>query len=164
MISLIALTLVLAIMLGELSLSRVNERRLRARGAVAVPDPVYPTMRWAYPAVFIVMTVEGTLGRSGIDSLVRTGIGVFAASKLLKAWAISSLGERWTYKVLVLPGIPLVSAGPYRFVRHPNYVAVVGELIGFVLITRAYVTGPLGLAFFSWLLQRRIRAEEQALR
>ena len=96
--------------------------------------------------------------------LVLIGVGVFTAAKLLKFWAIATLGERWTYKVLVLPGIPLVASGPYRLMRHPNYVGVVGELIGMALITGARVTGPAGLVFFSWLLVRRIRAEEQALR
>ena len=68
------------------------------------------------------------------------------------------------YKVLVLPGVPLVTGGPYQFVRHPNYVGVIGELIGMALITGARVTGPFGVVFFSWLLVRRIRAEERALR
>jgi len=66
--------------------------------------------------------------------------------------------------VLVLPGVPLVTGGPYRFVRHPNYVGVVGELLGMALVTGARVTGPLGIVFFSWLLFRRIRAEDRALR
>ena len=72
--------------------------------------------------------------------------------------------DRWTYKVLVLPGVPLVTGGPYRFVKHPNYVGVIGELIGMALMTGARVSGPLGLFFFSWLLIRRIQAEERALR
>jgi methyltransferase len=91
------------------------------------------------------------------------GIAVFAIAKVVKFWAITTLGERWTYKVLVLPGVPLVTGGPYRFVRHPNYVGVVGELVGMALITGARVTGPLGLILFSWLLMRRIQAEERAL-
>ena len=159
-----ALLIVLALMLVELWLSSRHERILRVRGAVEVADPVYSTMRWAYPGVFVVMAAEGVLSPPVSASVLAMGIAVFALGKAIKAWAISTLGERWTYKVLVLPGVPLVTNGPYRFVRHPNYVGVVGELIGMALITGARVTGPLGLVFFSWLLVRRIRAENQVLR
>jgi methyltransferase len=96
--------------------------------------------------------------------VVLTGIAIFIAGKVIKIWAMATLGDRWTYKVFVVPDVPLVTSGPYRFVRHPNYVGVVGELLGMALITGARVTGPLGLVFFSWLLVRRIRAEDRALR
>ena len=164
MIASAALAVVLLLMLGELWLSRRHERVLRARGAVAAPDPVYSTMRWAYPAVFVIMALEGVAREAVSLNIFLTGVVVFAAGKILKAWAIATLGERWTYTVLVLPGTPLVSSGPYRYLRHPNYVGVVGELVGMALITNARVSGPLGLVFFSWLLVRRIRAEDRALR
>jgi len=162
MIPALALAVVLLLMLGELWLSMRHERALRARGACESSDPVYATMRWAYPAVFVVMAVEGALSPAVPAAVL--GIVVFIAGKAIKTWAIASLGERWTYKVLVLPGVPLVTDGPYRFVRHPNYVGVIGELIGMALITGARVTGPLGVVFFSWLLVRRILAEDRALR
>lgn len=164
MIAAAALAVVLALMLVELSLSTRHERLLRARGAVESPDPVYATMRWAYPAVFVAMAAEGAWSGPVPASVVLAGVAIFVVGKLIKAWAIVTLGERWTYKVLVLPGVPLVTGGPYQFVRHPNYVGVIGELIGMALITGARVSGPLGVVFFSWLLLRRIRAEEQALR
>ncbi|HVG55787.1 MAG TPA: isoprenylcysteine carboxylmethyltransferase family protein [Vicinamibacterales bacterium] len=164
MIPAMALAVVLLLMLGELWLSMRHERALRARGACESFDPVYATMRWAYPAVFVVMAVEGALSPAVPAAVLGTGIVVFIAGKAIKTWAIASLGERWTYKVLVLPGVPLVTDGPYRFVRHPNYVGVIGELIGMALITGARVTGPLGVVFFSWLLVRRILAEDRALR
>ena len=164
MISMVALAVVLALMLGELWLSLRNERTLLARGAFAPPDPVYSSMRLAYPAVFILMAVEGALLPYASANLLAAGTAVFVLGKAVKVWAIATLGERWTYKVLILPGAPLVANGPYRFMRHPNYVGVVGELIGMALITGARVTGPLGVLFFSWLLLRRIRAEDRALR
>ena len=164
MIATAAFAVVIAFMLGELWLSSRNERTLTGRGAVAPPDPVYRTMRWAYPAVFVAMAAEGTLTGPPPPALILLGMAVFAVGKLLKFWAIAILGHRWTYKVLVLPGVPLVSSGPYRFLRHPNYVGVIGELVGMALVTGARVAGPLGLVFFSWLLLRRVRAEEQALR
>jgi methyltransferase len=164
MIPAAALAVVLSLMLVELWVSTRHERLLRARGAVESPDPVYATMRWAYPAVFVAMAAEGFLSEPVPTHVVLAGVAIFIIGKLLKAWAITTLGERWTYKVLVLPGVPLVTGGPYQFVRHPNYVGVIGELIGMALITGARVTGPFGVVFFSWLLVRRIRAEERALR
>lgn len=163
MIAAAALAAVSLFMLAELRVSTRHERRLLARGAVAPADPVYSTMRWAYPAVFVAMAAEGLTSGPVPTIVLFTGIAVFIVGKIIKLWAIATLGDRWTYKVLVLPGAPLVASGPYRFVRHANYVGVVGELIGMALITGARVSGPLGLVFFSWLLMRRIRAEEQAL-
>ena len=164
MIAVTALAVVMVLMLGELWLSMRHERILLARGAFEPPDPVYSSMRLAYPGVFVAMGIEGMLSPPVPEPLLAAGIAVFVAGKAVKAWAIATLGERWTYKVLVLPGAPLITGGPYRFIRHPNYVGVVGELIGMALITGARVTGPLGVLFFSWLLLRRIRAEDRALR
>jgi len=163
MIAAAALVVVLVFMLAELVVSTRNERLLHTRGAITPPDAVYSTMRWAYPAVFVAMAAEGAVSTPVPTRVLWAGIAVFTLGKIIKLWAIATLGDRWTYKVLVLPGVPLVANGPYRFVRHPNYVGVIGELIGMALITGARVSGPLGLVFFSWLLMRRIRAEEQAL-
>ena len=164
MIATTALVVVMLGMLAELQLSTRNERVLRARGAIEPPDPVYPTMRWAYPAVFVAMAAEGVLYSAVPTTVLISGIVVFVLGKVIKIWAIATLGGRWTYKVLVLPGVPLVTGGPYALVSHPNYVGVVGELLGMALITGARVTGPLGIVFFSWLLIRRVRAEDSALR
>lgn len=158
-----ALLAVCLVMLLELWVSRRNERTLLARGALAAPDPVYGTMRWMYPGTFVMMTLEGLLTGPFDRAFVWAGAAVLVAAKLLKAWAIHSLGERWTYRVFVLPEVPLVTEGPYRWIRHPNYVGVVGELVGFALLVGARVTGPLAVLLFGELLRRRIRAEEQAL-
>jgi methyltransferase len=159
-----AALVVLLTMLGELVVSRAHERALFARGAVAPADPVYPVMRWAYPLVFVAMVIEGLLSGPAPSNVVIAGILVFVLGKALKFWAIHALGEFWTYRVLVVPGAPLVADGPYRLMRHPNYVGVLGELIGMALVVGARFTGPLATLFFSYLLWRRIRAEEAALR
>ena len=163
MLPTLALAVVLALMLAELIWSRRNERRLRARGAVAVEDPVYGTMQWAYPGVFVAMGLEALLVGPPPALVSAAGAVVFVLGKLLKYWAIASLRERWTYRVFVLPNTPLVTTGPYRYMRHPNYVGVIGELAGVALFLGARVTGPLGVVFFSWLLVRRVSAEEKAL-
>lgn len=159
----LALLAVIVMMLAELWLSSSNERVLLAHGAIEARDPVFSLMRVAYPAVFVAMAVEGALTGVELGPMTFAGVSVMFAAKALKFWAIASLGPRWSYKVLVLPRVPLVTAGPYRWFRHPNYIGVVGELIAMALMTRAMVTGPLGTLFFGWLLYRRIAAEERAM-
>lgn len=163
MIVVVTLSIVAVLMTGELWLSRRNERRLMQQGAVPADDPAYATMRWAYPAAFVMMALEGMVVGPPPLPIAMTGVATMVAAKLLKYWAMASLGERWTYRVIVLPGVPLVASGPYRFIRHPNYVGVVGELLGMALLTGAWVMGPTALVCFSWLLARRIRAEEKAI-
>jgi methyltransferase len=162
-IAFVALAVVLLLMLIELSLSRRNEETLLARGATQPPDPVYATMRVVYPGTFIVMAIEGALTAAFDNRFLVGGVIVLVAGKLLKAWAIRSLGERWTYRVFVLPDAPLVTVGPYRWMRHPNYVGVIAELVGFALLVGARLTGPVAVVAFGVLLWRRIRAEEHAL-
>ena len=87
----------------------------------------------------------------------------FVLAKALKYWAITTLGPRWTFRVLVLPSAPLVATGPYRWLRHPNYVAVAGELIGAALVMSSGITGVVSLAVFGWLMLRRIVVEDRAL-
>jgi methyltransferase len=91
------------------------------------------------------------------------GLAVFVVAKALKYWAIATLGTRWTFRVLVVPGAPLVGAGPYRFMRHPNYVGVCLELVGMACMARAFVSGPLAVGVFAALLVARMRVEDRAL-
>lgn len=151
------------LMLGELLVSKAHERTLLRQGAVEPPDPPFRLMQWAYPLVFVAMAIDGVVeGGSSTRTLV-AGAALWLAAKALKFWAIRSLGTFWTFRLIVVPGAPLVVTGPYRWLRHPNYVAVVGELVGFALLVGARVAGPLGLVCFGYLLRERIVAEEAAL-
>jgi methyltransferase len=163
MIAFGALVVALAMMFGEQQRSRANERILRASGAVEAENDVYKTMSWAYPATFVSMSLEGMYAGRGAAPLLVAGAVVFIAAKFLKYWAIASLGTRWTFRVLTITGTPLVSHGPYAVVRHPNYIAVVGEMLGFALLVQAPVTGALSVVGFTMLLRRRIVVEERAL-
>src|SRR5688572_18719890 len=108
--------IVFGAMLWELRVSRANEREYRRRGAVEGPDPVYRLMRVAYPGAFLLMAIEGVWRSPLAGWPLPAGAVLFVVAKLLKVWAIRALGHRWTYKVLVLPHEPLVTAGPYAFV------------------------------------------------
>ena len=162
-IALLALFAVLLIMAGESVLSRHNERVLRQRGAVEPADDVISVMRWAYPGCFVAMAIEGAWAGPTSPPALSLGLAIFGFAKALKMWAISTLGIRWTFRVLVLPGAPLVSRGPYALLRHPNYVAVIGEIVGFALLVWAPLTGVTSLVGFGALLYRRIRVEDRAL-
>jgi methyltransferase len=154
---------VLAVMAGESVLSSYNAALLRARGAVEPPGDVFRLMQWAYPLGFVALAVEGALTGPAAEPALAAGILVFGLAKALKAWAISTLGARWSFRVLVPPGEPPIVAGPYRLIRHPNYLAVAGEIAGAALIVGAPVTGVVFLAGFGWLMRRRIAVEDRAL-
>lgn len=163
MVVFVTLVVVALTMLAEQRVSRRHEQDLRARGAVEPSDDVYRAMQVAYPLGFLGMVAEGAALRS--DDLVLSGVGIaiFVGAKLLKYWAIVSLGRRWTFRVLVPPGDRLVAAGPYRWLRHPNYVAVIGELLGVAWLLRSWIVGPIVIVGFWWLMARRIAVENRAL-
>jgi methyltransferase len=121
-------------------------------------------MAWAYPLAFVLMAIEGALFAPSPGLVTLAGAVLFGIAKGLKLWAIASLGTRWTFRVLVLPDAPLISRGPYAWLRHPNYVGVVGELVGMGMLTGARLTGPLTVLFFATLLRRRVSVEERALK
>jgi methyltransferase len=154
---------VFAVMAGEAALSSYNAGLLRGRGAVEPADDVYATLRWAYPAAFLAMGVEGALMGPAPPALLGAGLVMFGAAKALKAWVITSLGPRWTFRVLVPPGDLLVTRGPYRLMRHPNYLAVCGEIVGVALTVGAPFTGAAALAGVGWLLRQRIAVEDRVL-
>ena len=150
-------------MLAEARRSRRHERALRALGAIEPADDVYWAMQIAYPACFVAMVAEAWVRDVPPGRAFAAGAIVFVAAKAIKYWAIATLGERWTFRVLVLPGQPLVTAGPYRLLRHPNYLGVAGELVGAALMAHAPLAGAVSLVVFGILLLARIRVEERAL-
>ena len=162
-ISVLTTIAILLIMAGEAVLSAFNEKLLRARGAIEPPGDVIDAMKWVYPGAFVAMGIEGALrGPAPMDALL-FGLALLGFAKALKIWAISSLGSKWSYKVLVVPGEPLVASGPYRFLSHPNYLAVVGELVSVAMIVWAPVAGVLSTIAFGSLMIARIRVEDRAL-
>jgi methyltransferase len=151
------------LMLVEAGVSWRHERRLRARGAVEPPGDVYRAMQVAYPLGFFVLAAEGAF-RGVPPGWFWMGAAVFALAKALKYWAIVTLGDRWCFRVLVPPDAVLIASGPYRFLNHPNYLAVAGELAGLALASGAWLTGPLVAAGFGWLTRQRIAVEDRCLR
>lgn len=155
---------VFGLLLVEAVRASANERAQRARGGHEPPGDVYRIMRIVYPGAFLAMFAEGAWRGAAPREAVAAGVLVFLAAKLLKWWAILSLGRFWTFRVIVVPGADLVATGPYRWLRHPNYVGVMGELAGVALVTGAVVSGVAGFVMFGGLVLERISLEERALR
>lgn len=150
--------------LAELRVSRRHERALRARGAVEAGAGHYPVMV-ALHALFLVACAAEVwlLERPFVPWLGWPALAVLLAAQGLRYWTLSTLGERWTTRVLVPPGEPPVTAGPFRFVRHPNYLAVALEIAALPLIHTAWLTALLFSLANAALLRVRIGVEERAL-
>lgn len=163
LLTIAALVVVLGLMLGERALSRAHEAALRARGAIEPSGDVYRQLACVYPLAFVVMATESLLMGPHSRVVAGTGLLVLIAAKALKGWAMWCLGPRWTFRVLVLPDTPLVTGGPYAWARHPNYLAVFGEIAGFALLVGAALSGVGSLAAFTVLVRKRIAVEESVL-
>jgi len=156
--------LLVAERLVELWLSKRNAARAFARGGVETGQAHYRVMV-AFHTLFLFACVAEVfvLRRPfpGVWGWVALGGAVLAQG--LRYWAIATLGERWNSRIIVVPGLAPVTGGPYRFLRHPNYVAVVLELLAVPLIHGAWLTAAVFTVGNAALLFVRIRAEEQAL-
>ena len=150
-------------MIAEAVRSARHDRALRDVGATEPPGDVFASMQLAYPGVFLLMIAEAWLRGTSVSRGSAAGLAIFLAAKALKYWAIATLGPRWTFRVLVPPNSSRSIAGPYRYLRHPNYVAVVGEIVGFGLAAQAPVAAAVSLLLFVPLILQRIRIEERAL-
>jgi methyltransferase len=119
----IILALVTLQRLGELVLSRHNTGRLLARGAVEVGANHYPLVVSVHAAWLIALWAWGREQDVNLAALT-----VYLALQGLRLWILATLGPRWTTRIIVLPGEPLVASGPYRYLSHPNYAVVIGEI------------------------------------
>jgi methyltransferase len=108
---------------GELVLARRNTEALRARGAVEFGQSHYPVM-----VAFHAAWLAGLWWLGHAEPLNTGFVALFAFLQMLRVWVIASLGERWTTRIIVLPGAPPVRRGPYRRLRHPNYIVVALEI------------------------------------
>jgi methyltransferase len=149
----------------ELRLSRRHARKLLARGGVEAGQRHLPWMILLHAAFLLACPAEVLLlHRPLIPALAAPAFLAFLAAQALRYWAIATLGERWTIRVIALPGAPPVLRGPYRWIRHPNYSGVVVEFLAIPLIHTAWLTALVGSLLNGVLLTARIRAEETLLR
>jgi methyltransferase len=148
----------------ELVLSARNANLARARGAVETGQGHYPVMSVFHGAFLVACALEVVLLRRPFPgALGWIALAVVLGAQALRYWAIATLGWRWNTRIVVVPGAAPVTGGPYRFVRHPNYVAVIAEMVALPLVHGAWLTALIFSLGNVWLLRVRIRAEEHAL-
>lgn len=148
----------------ELAISRRNAKRAFARGAVEVGQAHFRVMSAVHTLFLVSCGLEVVLLHRAFPPVLGwIALGGCLGAQALRYWAIATLGPRWNVRVIVLPGAAPVTSGPYRFIRHPNYVAVVLELALLPLVHGAYLTALAFTVANAALLSVRIRAEERAL-
>lgn len=144
--------------LGELWLARRNTERLLARGAVEIAPGHYPAIVLLHTAWLLALWVFGW------DQPVNPAwFAVFAVLQIGRVWVLGTLGSRWTTRILIVPGERLVARGPYRYVNHPNYVVVVGELVVLPLCLGLPWLAVIFTLLNAAALTVRIRAENAGL-
>ena len=143
---------------GELGLSHYNTRRLMARGAVEVAPRHYPLMVAVHAGWLISLWAFGHDRPVNIAALL-----IYLMLQGLRIWVMRTLGPRWTTRIIVLPGESLVSAGPYRFLAHPNYAVVAGEIAVLPFVFGLPLAAVIFTVLNSLVLAIRIRAENRAL-
>ncbi|UBU11069.1 isoprenylcysteine carboxyl methyltransferase family protein [Nonomuraea gerenzanensis] len=156
--------LVVAERLAELVVARRNLAWARARGGIERGRGHYPWIVLAHVGLLAAAPAEvWLLGRPFVPALGWPMLAVVVVAQGLRWWCIRTLGHQWNTRVVVVPGLPLVHRGPYRWLRHPNYVAVVAEGIALPLVHTAWVTALAFTITNAILLTVRVRVENAAL-
>ncbi|HTG34438.1 MAG TPA: isoprenylcysteine carboxylmethyltransferase family protein [Thermoanaerobaculia bacterium] len=156
--------LVAAGRLVELRIAARNRRALLARGGVEVAPGHYRWMVLQHTAFLVCCPLEvWLLGRPFLPALGIPMLLLVVLATGLRYWVITTLDGRWTTRIVVLPGSSPVTGGPYKFLRHPNYLAVITEILALPLVHTAWITAIVFSVFNALVLRVRIRAEEEAL-
>ena len=162
-IFLLFISLLIIQRVSELILAGRNERAVRGMGALEYDENGYRTIVLMHAAFFVSLAAEYFLLNRTLNTYWPQLITIFLAAQALRYWAIASLGKFWNTKILVVPGAPPVGKGPYRYLKHPNYIAVAIEMAVIPLIFSCYITCVLFSALNLLALRRRIKIEESAL-
>ena len=150
--------------LAELVVSKRNAQWSIEHGGVETGQGHYPVMVVLHSGLLLGCLAEVLLLRPPfLPVLGFTMLALVLASQALRWWCIATLGRRWNTRVIVVPGLPRVTGGPYRFFSHPNYVAVVVEGFALPLVHTAWITALVFSVCNAVLLTVRIRTENRAL-
>ena len=150
--------------LVEVAVSKRNAAWSFARGGTEYGKGHFPAMVLLHTAFLVACPAEvWLLDRPFVPWLGFPLLILAVAAQGLRWWCITTLGPRWNTRVIIVPDLPRVTGGPYRFIRHPNYVAVVAEGIILPMIHTAWITALAFTILNAWLLTVRIRCEDKAL-
>ncbi|WP_046175857.1 isoprenylcysteine carboxyl methyltransferase family protein [Domibacillus indicus] len=147
----------------ELVIARRNEKWMISQGGYEAGARHYPFMVALHVSFFASLIAEVVLLGKSISLAWPVWLVLFLLAQLGRVWTLRSLGPFWNTKIIVLPGAKIVKKGPYRWVRHPNYIIVTMELIIIPLLFQAYYTALIFTFLNALMLAVRIGAEEQAL-
>jgi len=164
-IAYLGLLLVVALLrIYELQISRRHQREMLAQGASKVTDPVFRIMVLLHTCVLLGCATEVVfLHRPFYRVLAAACFAIFLAANVVRWWVIRTLGEHWNVQVMNSTGMGVITTGPFRYVRHPNYAAVFVEMLALPLIHCAWITAAVGSAAHALVLSRRISTEERVL-
>jgi methyltransferase len=147
--------------LAELGISRRNQRQLEKQGVRKIPEPHFRWMVFLHGGLIVCAGAEVLfLHRPLILALAIPMAVLFVLANLLRWWVIRTLAGHWNVEVMESSRVGVVSSGPYRWVRHPNYVAVVIEIFSLPMIHTAWITAIVGTLGDLEILRRRIRVED----
>jgi methyltransferase len=150
--------------LAELVVSQRNRAWSRARGGIEFGARHYPAMVILHTGLLAGCVVEAiALHRPFIPALGWPMLAIVLCAQGLRWWCIASLGRQWNTRVIVVPGAPRVTGGPYRFLSHPSYVAVVVEGLALPMVHTAWITAIVFTVLNAALLRTRINVENDAL-
>ena len=156
--------IVAAARVAELVVSARHVPRSRVRAGIEAGASDYPMMVATHAGFLAACPLEVWLFRRPfIPALGVPMLALLVGAVAIRYWSIATLGDRWCTRVIVVPGDRLVSAGPYRWLRHPNYTAVVVEFVALPLVHTAWMTAVAFSALNAFVLRRRISAENAAL-
>lgn len=164
-IAYLALLLLVALLrIVELQISRRHQRDMVAHGAAKVSDPRFRWMVLLHTGVLVGAAVEVVfLHRPFIPVLAAVCFVIFLAANVVRWWVIRTLGEHWNVQIMNSTGLGVITTGPFRYVRHPNYAAVFVEMLVLPLIHTAWITAIAGSLAHIVVLSQRLSTEERVL-
>ena len=149
---------------AELVVSNRNLAWSRTRGGIEFGAGHYPVMVVLHTGLLVGCLAEVIfLHRPFLPALGWPMLAIVVAAQALRWWCITTLGRQWNTRVVVVPGAPRVSGGPYRLIPHPNYVAVIAEGVALPLVHTAWITALVFTVLNAALLTTRITTENNAL-
>lgn len=149
--------------LAELIVAKRHANRAFADGGYEVGRDHYKWLVGTHVLFLLGLVIEVTGYRGGTGTWFPFWLGVFAIAQIGRYWIITTLGRYWNTRIIIIPGMKRVRTGPYRYLRHPNYLIVVVELLALPLMFDAYVTAVGAAILNAMVLRVRIRKENQAL-
>ncbi|WP_207634127.1 isoprenylcysteine carboxyl methyltransferase family protein [Halalkalibacter urbisdiaboli] len=157
------LTIVMIQRLVELKIANRNAKWIKGQGGYEVGREHYKYIVGIHLLFFISLLTEIYVMKLSLSLWSLVPLFVFLLAQIGRVWALASLGKYWNTRIMILPGAKVVAKGPYRYMKHPNYVIVATEIVALPLMFQAYLTAIIFTFLNAIILTVRVRAEEEAL-